>query len=69
MEDIIERIEHGHGREKDLNLLLELTDNMSGGKTLCALGDAAAWPVASFIKKFRADFEAHIRGGRCPLSQ
>jgi NADH-quinone oxidoreductase subunit F len=65
MEDVIERIEHGHGREQDLALLLEIADNING-KTLCALGDAAAGPVMSFVKKFRADFEAHIRGGRCP---
>ena len=65
MEDVLHRIEHGHGREQDLNLLLEIADNING-KTLCALGDAAAGPVMSFVKKFRADFEAHIRGGRCP---
>ena len=65
MEDIIHRIEDGHGREQDLGLLLEVADNIAG-KTLCALGDAAAGPVSSFVKKFRADFEAHIRGGKCP---
>lgn len=65
MEDVIERIEHGKGRESDLALLLEIADNING-KTLCALGDAAAGPVISFVKKFRADFEAHIRGGKCP---
>ncbi len=65
MEEVLERIEHGHGREQDLNLLLDVADNING-KTLCALGDAAAGPVISFVKKFRADFEAHIRGGKCP---
>jgi NADH-quinone oxidoreductase subunit F len=65
MEDILERIEHGHGREQDLELLLEIADNING-KTLCALGDAAAGPVNSFVRKFRTDFEAHIRGGKCP---
>ncbi len=65
MWDIIERIEAGHGRDQDLQLLLDITENV-GMKTLCALGDAAAGPVASFVKKFRADFEAHIRGGKCP---
>lgn len=65
MEDIIERIEHGKGREQDLSLLLDIADNING-KTLCALGDAAAGPVTSFVKKFKADFEAHIRGGKCP---
>jgi NADH-quinone oxidoreductase subunit F len=65
MEDIIERIEHGHGKEVDLSMLLDISNNISG-KTLCALGDAAAGPVTSFVTKFRADFEAHIRGGKCP---
>ncbi len=65
MEDILHRIEHGHGREQDLAMLLQIADNING-KTLCALGDAAAGPVTSFVKKFRADFEAHIRGGKCP---
>jgi len=65
MEDVLHRIEHGHGREQDLALLLDIADNING-KTLCALGDAAAGPVMSFVKKFRPDFEAHIRGGKCP---
>ncbi|OFZ20086.1 MAG: NADH oxidoreductase (quinone) subunit F [Bdellovibrionales bacterium GWB1_55_8] len=65
MEEVIERIEHGHGHEQDLNLLLSIADNINA-KTLCALGDAAAGPVMSFVKKFRADFEAHIRSGKCP---
>lgn len=65
LEEILHRIEDGHGCEQDLNMLLEIADNING-KTLCALGDAAAGPVISFVKKFRADFEAHIRGGKCP---
>ncbi len=65
MEDILHRIEDGHGRDQDLTMLLDIADNING-KTLCALGDAAAGPVTSFVKKFRADFEAHIRGGKCP---
>lgn len=65
MEDILERVEHGKGSESDLVLLLEIANNING-KTLCALGDAAAGPVMSFINKFRTDFELHIRGGKCP---
>jgi len=61
MEDIIERILHGHGKIEDLDLLMNITENING-KTLCALGDAAAGPVASFVKKFRPEFEAYIRG-------
>jgi len=65
MEDILHRIEHGHGHEQDIQMLLDISNNING-RTLCALGDAAAGPVMSFVKKFRADFEAHIRGGKCP---
>ena len=61
MEDVIERILHGKGKATDLDLLLDITNNING-KTLCALGDAAAGPVQSFVKKFRPDFEAYIRG-------
>lgn len=64
MEDILHRILHGEGREQDLDLLLDITEKIAG-KTLCALGDAAAGPVASFVRKFRADFEAQIRGKKC----
>ncbi len=60
MEEVLHRIEHGKGRKQDLQLLLDIADNIAG-KTLCALGDAAAGPVISFVKKFRADFEARIR--------
>lgn len=63
MENILERILHGHGKPQDLDLLVDITNNISG-KTLCALGDAAAGPVASFVKKFRPDFEAYIRGDK-----
>lgn len=61
MVNILKRIETGQGREQDLDLLLSISDNING-RTLCALGDAAAGPVTSFVKKFRADFEALIRG-------
>ena len=40
---------------------------MGLGNTICALGDAAALPVHSFLSRFRAEFEAHIREGRCPF--
>ncbi len=65
MEDVLHRIEAGHGKMSDLDLLLEVADNING-KTLCALGDAAAGPVTSFVKKFKSEFEEHIKGGRCP---
>ncbi len=67
MYNVLSRIEHGDGKEQDINLLLDVADNING-KTLCALGDAAAGPVLSFVKKFKADFEAHIRGKKCPIA-
>lgn len=61
---VIHRIEHGQGRPEDLDLLLNVSDNISG-RTICALGDAAAMPVKSFVTHFRAEFEYHIQHKRC----
>ena len=56
---MLKKIDAGHGEMRDLDTLLELCDTMEG-KTVCALADAAAWPVRNTIKRFRADFEAKI---------
>jgi NADH-quinone oxidoreductase subunit F len=61
---IVRRIEHGEGRKEDLDLLLELCDNIAG-RTICALGDAAAWPVQGMLKHYRKEFEYHIEHKRC----
>jgi NADH-quinone oxidoreductase subunit F len=61
---IIHRIETGRGKPEDLDLLLNLADNIQG-RTICALGDAAAMPVRAFVKQFRAEFEHHIEHRRC----
>ena len=61
---IIHRIEHGEGRPEDLDLLLDLCNNIAG-RTICALGDAAAWPVQGFLKHYRKEFEYHIEHKRC----
>jgi NADH-quinone oxidoreductase subunit F len=63
---IMERIEAGEGTMEDLDTLLDIGENMTG-KTICVLSDSCAVPVASGIRKFRADFEAHITGKRCPM--
>ena len=60
----VHRIEHGQGRPEDLDMLTELADNIAG-RTICALGDAAALPVKSFIKHFRSEFEYHIENKKC----
>lgn len=56
---MLKKIDSGHGEIRDLDTLLELCDTMEG-KTVCALADAAAWPVRNTINRFRADFEAKI---------
>ena len=61
---IVHRIEHGQGKPEDLDLLLELCDNIAG-RTICALGDAAAWPVQGMLKHYRNEFEYHIEHRRC----
>ena len=60
------KIERGDGQLHDLDLLLSVANNILG-KTLCAFGDAAATPVLTTIKTFRAEYEAHVREGRCTL--
>ena len=61
---VVHRIENGFGRIEDLALLDDVSDNIAG-RTICALGDAAALPVKSFIKHFRAEFVHHIEHKRC----
>ncbi|MDQ2715950.1 MAG: NADH-quinone oxidoreductase subunit F, partial [Chloroflexota bacterium] len=62
--EILHRLEHGHGKEKDIDLLLDVCDNIAG-KSFCPLGDAATSSVVSSIKLFREEYEYHIREGRC----
>ena len=61
---ILRRIASGGGRPADLDDLLGISRDMEG-KTICVFADAAAWPVQSYITKFRAEFEEHILTGRC----
>ena len=61
---IVHRIEHGEGKPEDLDLLLDLCENIAG-RTICALGDAAAWPVQGMLKHYRSEFEYHIEHKRC----
>ena len=61
---IVHRIECGEGRPEDLDLLLSLCGNIAG-RTICALGDAAAWPVQGMLKHYRSEFEYHIEHKRC----
>ncbi len=73
MERIVRKIEEGRGEMKDLDLLLSVARAIAPyppiglGTTICALGDAAALPVQSYVMKFREEFEQHIREHRCPF--
>ena len=57
---VLNRIMDGNGRKSDLDLLISIAENIEGN-TICALGDAAAWPVKWSVRKFRKDFEAKIK--------
>jgi len=67
MEKIFRRIERGEGKEGDLDLVLSVSGNIAGN-TICPFGDAAAMPAAAFIKKYRDEFDQHIRQKRCTVS-
>ena len=60
---VLKRITEGKGKMEDLDLLTDVSKNISG-RTICALGDAAAVPVLSFIKHFRPEFEYYILHGK-----
>ncbi|MCI0571710.1 MAG: NADH-quinone oxidoreductase subunit NuoF [Myxococcaceae bacterium] len=70
---LLRKIEEGRGEPEDLEMLLNVATSIAPyppiglGTTICALGDAAALPVHSFVARFRAEFEAHIHEKRCPF--
>ncbi|TSE27121.1 NADH-quinone oxidoreductase subunit NuoF [Tepidimonas aquatica] len=61
---VVDRIERGLGRPQDLELLDNVAENIMG-RTICALGDAAAMPVRGMIKHFRHEFEYHVEHKTC----
>ena len=63
---MVHRIEHGKGEPDDLEALGSVADNIAG-RTICALGDAAALPVKSFSRHFRSEFEHHIQYKKCQV--
>ncbi|MEW6705904.1 MAG: NADH-quinone oxidoreductase subunit NuoF [Pseudomonadota bacterium] len=65
---MVDRIEHGKGRMEDIDLLNSVADNIQG-RTICALGDAAAMPVRAMIKHFRDEFVHHIEHKTCVVPQ
>ena len=65
---VIHRIEHGQGKPEDLDMLVDVSNKIQG-RTICALGDAAALPVISFIKHFRDEFQYHIDHRQCMVGK
>ena len=68
MAEVFERLEHGKGRDTDIELLADVADNILG-KSFCALGDAAAMPVQGALKHFRAEFEHHVTHRQCLVNR
>ncbi len=66
MVQLLHKIEDGEASQGELDLLLDVCDRILG-KCLCPLGDAAAMPVASYVDKFREEFQRHIDEGGCPF--
>ncbi len=64
---VLQRIEEGNGSSADLDLLDNVAGNIEGN-TICALGDAAAMPVRSFLKHYREEFQYHLDHKRCMVS-
>jgi NADH-quinone oxidoreductase subunit F len=64
---LLEKIEAGDATEADLELLASVGSRILG-KSLCALGDFAVYPVSSYMKKFADEFRAHVEQGRCPFA-
>jgi NADH-quinone oxidoreductase subunit F len=63
MEKILKRIVSGDATISDIDLLMSVANNIDGN-TICALGEAAAWPVQGFLRKFRHEFEAKVKSSR-----
>ena len=65
MVQLLRKLEDGNASQDELDLLLDVCDRILG-KCLCPLGDAAAMPIASYVDRFRGEFQAHVEGG-CPF--
>ena len=68
LEKIVHRLERGHGRTDDLDLIFSVCDRMVG-KTICVLADAAAFPATSIIEKFRDEIIQHVEQKGCPFKK
>jgi NADH-quinone oxidoreductase subunit F len=66
LKKMLDRFHEGMGRAEDIDMVDQLAKNMLG-KTFCPLGDAAALPTISIVKKWRNEFEMHLNGNKCPF--
>ena len=63
---ILSRLERGDGRPEDVGLLTGIASNIEGN-TVCPFGEAIAWPVESYVRVFREEFEEHAKRKACPM--
>ena len=68
MHRVLTRIVAGNGRPEDMDLLVDVAGKIEG-HTICALGDAAAWPIQSFLKHYRHEFAYYIEHGRSMVAE
>jgi NADH-quinone oxidoreductase subunit F len=66
LKELHHRLEAGKGVMEDLPLIEDICNNMDG-TTICAFGEATAWPLRSMVKKFRSEYERHITEKQCPF--
>lgn len=65
---VVSRVEAGQGTRQDLDLIESVASKIEG-HTICAFGEALAWPARSYLKAFFHEFEEHVRLGRCPFDE
>jgi len=58
MSKVLQRLRQGQGRAQDADLLLQIANQIAGGRTICAFGEACSWPVQSCVTKFKEEFLA-----------
>jgi len=63
---MVHRIDNGGGQPQDLEVIEDVCNNIDG-KSLCALGEAATWPIRSSGTQFAAEYRAHVEAGGCPF--
>jgi NADH-quinone oxidoreductase subunit F len=68
LELTLTRFHLGGGRSEDIDVMFDVAQSILG-RTLCALGDAAAMPTISIIQKWRQEFEDHLAGRPCPYER